>query len=128
MNELSIFSQNSFRYQTHLTNQEFVSCRFCNRPFCGTTRCRQHERSQHHQPPATPGSTTVEGEGIDLDIPIIGDTKYQKQKGYLAEEKKNMSQIRDRTKNKANWKRINRKIEPGFTYRLEADAGKCASD
>ena len=28
-----------------------------------------------------------------------------------------MSQIQDRTKNRTNWKRINRKIAPGFTYR-----------
>ena len=36
--------------------------------------------------------------------------------GYAAEERKNMSRIRDRTKNRSTWKRINKKIDPGFTY------------
>ena len=64
----------------------------------------------------TTTTTTTVGGGINLDTPLIGDTKYQKQKGYAAELRKNDSQIRDRTKNTRNWKRLNRKIEPGFTY------------
>ena len=55
----------------------------------------------------TTTTTTTVGGGINLDTPLIGDTKYQKQKGYAAELRKNDSQIRDRTKNTRNWKRLN---------------------
>ena len=107
------------RYDNHLRNQQLISCRHCHQRFCRFDRCQQHERSEH--PAATSTSTTTTttttvGGGINLDTPLIGDTKYQKQKGYAAELRKNDSQIRDRTKNTRNWKRLNRKIEPGFTY------------
>ena len=51
-----------------------------------------------------------------LDVPILGDTKYQRRKGYITEINANMSQIRDRTKNRPNWSRINRRISSEFTY------------
>ena len=35
------------RYQKHLTNQELISCRHCDKNFCRTDRCRQHERTEH---------------------------------------------------------------------------------
>ena len=56
------------------------------------------------------------GDVINLSTPLMGDTKYQRRKGYLAELRRNQSQIRDRTKNTKNWKRINRKTDTDFTY------------
>ena len=68
------------RYQTHLANQEFISCRYCQRNFCRGDRCQQHERSEH---PSQPTETSQEAVGgsINLNTSIIGDTKYQKMKG-----------------------------------------------
>ena len=51
-----------------------------------------------------------------LNVPILSETKYQKQQGYIKELNANKSQIRDRTKNRDDWKRINRQIGPDFTY------------
>ena len=33
------------RYDTHLANQETVSCRFCETNFCSTQKCYSHERT-----------------------------------------------------------------------------------
>ena len=89
-----VFKKHS-RYTNHLTSREFISCRFCSRPFCRHARYQQHERSEHPQPLVNTLQPTTVGGNIDLDVPIIGDTKYQKQKGYAVELRKNDSQIRD---------------------------------
>ena len=74
-----IFKEHT-RYVNHIRNREFVSCRYCHQNFCHRNRCQQHERSEHPQQP-TETSQPVTGGTIDLDIPVIGDTKYQKMKG-----------------------------------------------
>ena len=68
------------RYESHLTNQEFISCRHCQRNFCRRDRLEQHERSEHPPKPTNTSQPAIGG-AINLDIPIIGNTKYQKMKG-----------------------------------------------
>ena len=70
------------RYQTHLTNQEFISCQYCQRHFCRRDRCKQHERSEHSSQNLEIPQEAVGG-SINLDTPIIGDTKYQRMKGMI---------------------------------------------
>ena len=81
-----IFKEHS-RYQSHITHQQLISCRFCPRNFCSKNRCTLHERSDHSQSTRQPTAETLQpttsGGAIDLDVPILGNTKYQKQKGYL---------------------------------------------
>ena len=70
------------RYQTHLTNQEFISCQYCQQHFCRRDRCKQHERSEH-PPENVEIPLEAVGGSINLDTPIIGDTKYQRMKGMI---------------------------------------------
>ena len=37
------------RFQKHLQNREFLTCRHCKRNFCRKDRCEQHERTEHTQ-------------------------------------------------------------------------------
>ena len=90
------------RYDNHLRNQQLISCRHCHRRFCTVDRCQQHERSEHPAVTST-STTTTTGDGIrNLDVPILGDTKYQKQKGYIKEARANDKHIHDKTKNRKN--------------------------
>ena len=91
------------RYDNHLRNQQLISCRHCHRRFCTVDRCQQHERSEHPAATSTSTTTTTTGDGIrNLDVPILGDTKYQKQKGYIKEARANDKHIHDKTKNRKN--------------------------
>ena len=41
--------KHSAKYQNHIKNREFVTCRYCERNFCRKDRCEQHERTEHTQ-------------------------------------------------------------------------------
>ena len=57
-----IFKEHS-RYQSYITNQELISCRFCMQDFCRTDWHHRHERTCPSQPTSTTSiSPTVPGQ------------------------------------------------------------------
>ena len=66
-------------------------------------------------------ATSHLGEGIpeqpaDLDEPLVGQTPYQDLADYEEILAEHHEVIKSDEVNKTLWKRINRQIEPGFSY------------
>ena len=52
----------------------------------------------------------------DLNQPIVGETPYQELAAYEQVLDDHMDTIKSNVVNRTLWKRINREIEPLFTY------------
>ena len=91
---------------------EFASptyCNHCNKTYCYESQLRQHLATSHLGGgiPARPA---------DLNEPIVGQTTYQDLADYEEILTKHHDVIKSDEINKTLWKRINRQIEPEFSY------------
>ena len=86
-----------------------ISCTHCQKTFCFDNQLRQHLATFHL-------GGEIAARPAALNQPIVEQTPYQKSAEYEEVLVQHMDVIKSDEINKTLWKRINREIEPGFTY------------
>ena len=86
-----------------------IFCTYCQKRFCFDNQLRQHLATFHL-------GGEIAARPADLNQPIVGQTPYQESAAYEEVLSQHMDVIKSDEINKTLWKRINREIEPGFTY------------
>ena len=86
-----------------------TSCKHCNKRFCFDSQLRQHLVTFHL-------GGGISARPADLNQPIVGQSPYQELAAYEEVLAQHMDVIKSDEINQTLWKRINREIEPDFTY------------
>ena len=105
--------QNQERLDAHMQSSSPSSCDRCGKAFCHQSKLRQHKAFVHFGGGGGSSGSSLMG----LDEVIVGHTSYQDRAEYeeVLEEHRNV--IRSQDINHSLWRRVNRQIDPGFTYR-----------
>ena len=84
-------------------------CTHCNKTYCFRSQLRQHLATSHFGGgiPARPAN---------LDKPIVGQTPYQELAAYKEISDEHRDTVKSYEVNKMHWKRINKRIDPRFSY------------
>ena len=102
------------RLNAHRATASPAPCGECNQWFCHESRRHQHMITQHFGGGAA--EAVAVRPPVNLDEPIIGLTTYQDRPEYQTIIQRHLAVIRSRETNRSNWRQVNRRIAPEFTY------------
>ena len=97
------------RLERHTQSASPTNCNHCGKTYCHESRLRQHLATSHFGGGIPPRPAS-------LNEPIVGHTAYQDLAEYQEVLDEHRDVIRSDEINRTLWKRINRQIDPDFTY------------
>ncbi len=94
--------------QRHIKNRKDIDCTHCSRTFCSHQHFNQHLRTINEE---------ENNADTSLDQPVQPQTGYEDYEGYKKLVKKKSYDINDWENIRTHKSVVNKKINPGFTYR-----------